>query len=376
MNSPLEVRKGIPLADDQRLAWLQLVRSENVGPQTFLDLIRRYGTASSALDALPDLVQRGRGRSIRIASRESAERELEQIYKIKARMICLGEPDYPLALRVADAPPPIITVLGDPAVLTRTFVAFVGSRNCSLAGAKLTAKLSQEVGLAGFATVSGLARGIDTAAHAATLQEGTVAVFAGGIDHIYPSENQDLARSIIDNSGALVSEMPFGWKPRAHDFPRRNRIVAGMALGLVVVEAAKRSGSLISARLANEMGRIVFAVPGSPLDPRSEGANHLIKQGAQLVTHSSDIIEALQTISNLQVQETYSARENDETDYSYEPGDDERKRLMAAIGHTPTNIDELIRFTGLSPASVATLILELDIAGKVERLSGNQVMLS
>ncbi len=373
MSDSLAPQTGIVLADDQRLAWLRLIRSENVGAITFLELIKRFGTASNALDALPELAARGRGKKIRIASIADAEREMARIEKMGATTVCLGEPAYPPALRAADAPPPLLTVYGSQEILSRNAIAFVGSRNSSLAGVKFTRQLARQIGTAGYATVSGLARGIDAAAHEATLEQGTIAIFAGGVDHIYPQENTQLAKSIVENGGAIVSEMPFGWKPRAQDFPRRNRIVAGIALGLVVVEAARHSGSLISARLANEMGRLVFAVPGSPLDPRSEGANHLIKQGAQLITDANDILEAIEPVAQNTAQQDYSLDENG-LDYSEdEPKESEREKLISAIGHTPTDIDEIIRFTGINPAIVQTLLLELDLAGRLERQSGNRV---
>ena len=271
---------GIVLTDQQRLSWLRLIRTENVGPSTFIELIKRFGTADRALDELPALVARSGRKSIKITSVAQAEAEFAKLTNFGARLVCLGEPDYPAALRAADAPPPVLTVVGSTEALTRHAVAFVGSRNASLAGAKLTGQLVSGVAAADYVVVSGLARGIDSAAHKASLHTGTIAAFAGGIDQVYPEQNEPLAHAIIDQGGAIISEMPFGWQPRAQDFPRRNRIVAGMALGLVVVEAAHRSGSLITARLANEMGRLVFAVPGSPMDPRSEGTNELIRQGA------------------------------------------------------------------------------------------------
>ncbi|MGI9365049.1 MAG: DNA-processing protein DprA, partial [Rhizobiaceae bacterium] len=232
-----------------------------------------------------------------------------------------------------------------------------------------------DLGQAGYVIVSGLARGIDSAAHQAGLRNGTVAVFAGGVDHIYPHQNRDLARAILDNGGALISEMPLGWKPRAQDFPRRNRIVSGMSLGLVVVEAAKRSGSLISARLANEIGRLVFAVPGSPLDPRSEGANHLIKQGASLITHARDIIQALEPMVDSPLQETYTLDEQSNREIDSQPDDSERSSVLNALSHAPVPVDDIMRYTGLDAGKVQMVILELDLAGKIERHSGNSISL-
>ena len=368
---------GIALDDDQRLAWLQLIRSENVGPTTFRELINHCGSASNALDALPELASRGRARkSLKVASRGDAEAELLRLQSMGGRMICLGEPDYPSALREADGAPPVLSVLGNADCMSRHAVAFVGSRNASLSGIKMARALAGDVGKRDYVTISGLARGIDSAAHEASLATGTIAVFAGGVDHIYPSENRQLARDIIDNGGALVSEMPLGTKPRAQDFPRRNRIVAGIALGLVVVEAARRSGSLISARLANEFGRIVMAVPGSPLDPRSEGTNHLVREGAVLIRNPDDIIEALEPLSNGSVQTSYSLSEPTDVKMpAPEPSEDDRQKVVSALDRTPTDIDELIRHTGLMPQQVQIVLLELSLAGTIERHPGNRVSL-
>lgn len=375
MTAPPAPPSGIRLADSQRVAWLRLIRSENVGPSTFLELIKRYGTATRALDALPELAARGRGRQIRIASQEDAERELHHLHQIKARVICLGEPDYPPALRAADAPPPVLTVMGNSQILLRNSVAVVGSRNASLSGKKLTRQFATALADAGYVITSGMARGIDTQAHLAALKQGTIAVFAGGIDRIYPPENQQLAQDIVSTGGTLLTEMPPGWQPRAQDFPRRNRIVAGIALGLLVVEAARRSGSLISARLANEMGRQVFAIPGSPLDPRSEGANALIKQGAQLVTSADDILTALEPVARSPIQSPYSLDEGKRGDFADPPDDSERQRFIEALSHSPTDIDELIRYTGLNSGTIQMIILELELAGRLERHRGNRISL-
>ncbi|MFD0918043.1 DNA-processing protein DprA [Pseudahrensia aquimaris] len=374
MSDLLSPRSGIRLDDTQRLAWLRLVRSESVGPATFRDLINYFGTASAALDALPDLAARAKsGKRITIASEDQAAQELEALSQLNGQVICLGEPDYPAALRAVDAPPPVISVIGNPMIFAENTVAFVGSRNASLSGIKLTGQLASETGKSGFATVSGLARGIDAAAHHASIETGTIAVFAGGVDHIYPRENAELAQAIVANSGAIVSEMPLGWQPRAQDFPRRNRIVAGIALGLVVVEAAKRSGSLISARLANEMGRIVFAVPGSPLDPRSEGANHLIKQGATLITSARDIVETLSPLRDINMQSAYTLEEGERQPLDANPSDSERQRLIDALDRTPVHVDEIVRFTNIEAANLHMLLLELDLAGRLERHPGNKV---
>jgi len=330
MNTPITPNAGIQLSDQQRVAWLQLIRSENVGPATFRDLINHFGTATTALEALPELASRGNGpKQIKIASQRQAEQELTRLEKLGGRIICLGEPDYPSALLASDGSPPVISVLGSVQTLSRNAVAIVGSRNSSLSGVKLTKIFARDIAKADYVIVSGLARGIDTAAHEASLSRGTVAIFAGGVDHIYPSENKALADQIIAQNGAIISELPLSWKPRAQDFPRRNRIVAGMSLGILVVEAARRSGSLITARLANEMGRLVFAVPGSPLDPRSEGTNGLIKQGALLVSNADDILQALEPLSETNQQASYSLNEEDtKTLFSAEPDASDRSMVL------------------------------------------------
>ncbi|MEM7301204.1 MAG: DNA-processing protein DprA [Pseudomonadota bacterium] len=367
------------LSDQQRLDWLRLIRSENVGPATFRDLINHFGTAARALEELPEFAIRARhGKQIRIATQAAAERELDALHRFGGRIVALGEPDYPAALRTIDAAPPLISVIGNVAAFQRNFVAIVGSRNASIAGIKFTHLLARGLAEADFATVSGLARGIDTAAHKATVETGTVAVLAGGIDQTYPPENADLLKQIWSGPGAAISEMPFGWSPQARDFPKRNRLIAGMSLGLAVVEASQRSGSLISARLANEMGRLVFAVPGSPLDPRSAGTNQLIRDGATLITGAPDVVEAIRPLIDMPMyQEEFRLEENDRFDPEQDepPIEDERATIINALGPTPTDVDDIIRLTGISPARVQVILLELDIAGRLERHGRNLVSL-
>ena len=354
-----------------------------MGPATFRDLISHYGTAAAALEALPELAERGGAAArIKICPIEDAERELVKCESVGARFIAIGEPDYPPILRNSDQSPPIIATIGNSETLMQKCVAIVGSRNASIAGMKLTQRFASQLGEHGYTIASGLARGIDTAAHRASLTTGTIAVFAGGVDHIFPDENIELAKAIVDNGGVLMSEMPMGWQPRAKDFPRRNRIVTGLAQGVVVVEAAKRSGSLISARLANEMGRIVLAVPGSPLDPRSEGTNGLIKQGATLVTSTDDIIEALAPLHDNASEFVYDIYENeDELPFEtkrtkIENTDDTiRNAILSSLGPSPTEIDDIIRFTGASAGQVQLTLMELDLAGRLERHTGNRVSL-
>ena len=367
---------GPTLTDRQRLNWLRLIRSENVGPASFRNLINRFGSAETALAALPELALAGGAKRLsRIPSEAEAMRELEAAQRFGARFAAVGEPDYPAMLRFMDPPPPLVAVKGNAGLFDRPSVSIVGARNASAAGARMARLLARGLGQAGYTVVSGLARGIDAAAHEASLETGTVAVLAGGLDRPYPPENVPLAGRIAAE-GALISEMPFGWEPRARDFPRRNRLVAGLGLGLVVVEAARRSGSLISARLAGEIGRLVFAVPGSPLDPRAEGTNGLIKEGAILVTEARDVVEALAPLAGGEARLPMPAMEEAE-DLSAvpPPAEGERAVVLEALGPTPVQIDELLRHTKLHPAQLAMVLLELDLAGRLERHAGGAVSL-
>jgi DNA processing protein len=364
---------GAPrLNERQRLAWLRLIRTPNVGPATFRDLINRFGSAESAIEELPGLMRNAKSAPPRIPTVEAAEAEMEIAARNDARFICIGEAEYPHLLREIDYPPPLLAVKGNASVFALPALAMVGARNASLAGMKMARKLASVVGKEGYAIISGLARGIDTAAHEGSLTTGTVGVFAGGLDRPYPPENIGLCEQILE-TGALISEMPFGWEPRAQDFPRRNRLVAGSALGLVVVEAAQRSGSLISARLANEMGRIVFAVPGSPLDPRAEGANRLLKDGAILVTGAEDVLDALSPLTLVERPNKLDAEEPPDFSDAPPPAQSDREKLVEALGPVPTGVDELIRHTGLHPAKVFMILLELDLAGLLERHPGGAV---
>ena len=369
-----EFNSGVRLTDAQRLDWLQLIRSENIGPRTFRMLINRYGGARAALNALPELARRGGAlKPVRVCPREEVEREFAAARRHGISFVALGEPEYPMRLRMIDDPPPIITVRGKLAALALPMVAMVGSRNASAAGLKIAERLARELGEAEFVIVSGLARGIDAAAHRASLASGTIAVLAGGHSRIYPSEHTDLLESILTN-GAAITEMPLDWEPRARDFPRRNRLISGLALGVVIVEAARRSGSLITARMALEQGREVFAVPGSPLDPRAEGTNGLLKQGANLVTEAADVVSVLRPILGQSIELPIEEPEPTAQPLS-EPGADERARLIALLGPAPVAIDDLVRLSGSSPAIVRTVLLELEIAGRIERHGGALVSL-
>lgn len=370
-------RTGRRLTDQQRLNWLRLIRSENVGPTTFRELINHCGGSAEALEALPELSKRGgsHGR-IRICSHENAERELRAGKKTGAALIGLGEPEYPHWLAMTAAPPPLLYLRGNLALLDQPIVAIVGARNGSAIGQKFTRMLSTDLGAAGFVIASGMARGIDTAAHVAALERGTVAVLAGGIDSIYPPENADLHEE-IGQRGVLLSEMPPGYRPRGQDFPRRNRLISGISAGVIVVEAAKRSGSLITARFAGEQGREVFAVPGNPLDPRAAGTNMLLGDGAGLVTSADDVISVLEPILGRGPISSGTGgpsfdSENEEP-IRMDVEQSERETVIEALGFSPVDIDEIIRATRLPARLVRIILLELDLAGRLER-HGNQLV--
>jgi len=367
---------GKTLAPSQKIAWLRLIRTPTIGPVTFRQLINRTGSAEAALDAVPSLAKKV-GAPAKIPSISEAEDEIAAVAARGGHMVAMGEPGYPPHLQHISGAPPLLSLVGGEKLDLERMVAVVGARNASAAGQRMTEVLSTGLGQQGFTVVSGLARGIDAAAHRAALPTGTIAVLAGGLDRIYPSENVPLADAIIAEGGMVLTEMPMGWEPRAQDFPRRNRLVSGSSLGVVVVEAAKRSGSLITARLALEQNREFFAIPGSPLDPRSEGGNHLIQQGAKLVTCADDIIESLTGIdlSRQTLFEPEWQPSPDEQAEIIDPTSDDRLLLLDALSPAPTAVDQLISTTGLRAPVVQMLLLELDIAGRIEWSSGQLVAL-
>lgn len=366
-----------PLTDAERLDWLRLIRTENVGPITFQRLLDQYGSARAALDALPELARRGgRTKPLRLASKADTERELAANHRLGARLLCSCEPDYPEALASLDDAPPVVSVLGHAHLLKRRAVALVGARNASLNGKKFAERLAAELGEAGLLVVSGLARGIDTAAHAGSLRTGTAAVVAGGIDIVYPPENDRLYRDIVQQ-GVVIAESAIGTQPQSRHFPRRNRLISGLSLGVLVVEAAMKSGSLITARMALDQGREVMAVPGSPLDPRCHGTNNLIRQGAALVESVDDVLRALENLSPPTARE----RQGDlfAAFQPTAPDESELERARALVlenlSPTPVAIDELVRGCQLSAPVVLTVVLELELAGRAQRQPGNQVNL-
>lgn len=361
-----------PLSDRERLARLRLARTENVGPVTFRQLIARYGSAEEALHALPDLArQGGRARPLRLYTNDAAERERDTLTAAGGVLVFPGEPAYPATLAILDHAPMVLSVLGDPGMLGRRSIAIVGARNASTSGRNFARKMAADLAAAGMAVISGLARGIDTAAHEGAI-DATVAAVAGGVDVIYPRENADLYRRIRDR-GAIVSEMPFGTQPQARHFPRRNRIISGLSMGVLVVEAALRSGSLITARLAGEQGRDVFAVPGSPLDPRCKGPNDLIRKGAKLTETAEDILSEFPPDGTAHPLPPFHTGQASAVIDLPEAGGSLPDRILARLGPTPVSVDDIVRESAEPAGLVRGALLELELAGQIERQPGDFV---
>lgn len=356
------------LSDAARREWLRVARTEGIGSVAFADLIGRFGDARRVLDALPDLARRsGRANPLRIPSDAEIESELAAGERLGARLICSGEARFPYLLAALDYPPPVLWALGRPELMKPRAVAIVGARVASAAGQRFATNLARELGAAGFTIVSGMAKGVDGAAHEGSLATGSVAVLGGGVDDIYPREHAEL-HARLARDGCIVSECPPGYRAQARDFPRRNRIISGLSLGVIVVEAEMRSGSLITARLAGEQGREVFAVPGSPLDPRAAGCNDLIRQGATLCAEVDDVLRV--------IGETRGLAEPDRARYQSfggEVSDALRERLAGLLSPTPVSRDELVRVTGAPAAEVYAALVELSLAGRAELLPGGLV---
>lgn len=357
--------------DEAALARLRLIRSPRIGPVTYRQLIARFGSADAALEALPALAMRGGGAAPMIADIPAVRREMATAAKLGARHLFIGDPDYPPLLAELENAPAAMLVRGDVALARRTCVAMVGARNASAAACRFARQLAQGLAEAGATVVSGLARGVDTAAHLGSLGGGTIGVIASGIDIAFPPENRELQERVA-REGLLIAEQPPGTEPLARHFPSRNRIIAGLAQGTVVVEAAPRSGSLITARIAAETGREVMAVPGSPLDPRAQGCNLLIREGATLVQSVEDILEAIRPIDPRAVRAPAGSFE---AEPAAEPSDAERRRIEGLLGPVPVPVDELIRQARLPAAMVQLVLLELELAGRLERHAGGRVSL-
>lgn len=364
------------LSDNEAFARLRLIRSQNIGPVTFRQLLGRFGSAIKAIDALPDIAARGKGRKVTLADPKKIENEITQSHNMGAQLIFLGSDEYPLLLAQMESAPACLIVRGNKELIKKPMVAIVGARNASAAACRFARTLSYDLKERGFTVVSGLARGIDTAVHMGAGGGGTAAVIAGGINIAYPPENSDLQNKLADNDIVLTEET-YDTKPIARHFPNRNRIIAGLSMGTVVVEAAPRSGSLITARLSGELGREVMAIPGSPLDPRSRGCNQLIRDGANLVQSADDIAELLTSFNGLvsegKWQSLEEVQEDWEEDSNTEPKEDEREDIISLLGMTFVSMDELIRQTSLSAANVQMILLELELAGRLERGAGAKV---
>lgn len=355
---------------------LRLIRTESVGPVGFDHLLGLYGSAGAALDALPGLARKGGAKALRIPTKAEAEREMAAVEKAGARLVARGEGDYPPLLAQIEAAPPLLTARGHLHLGRRPAVAMVGARNASAAGQRIAREIAFELGRHGLVVVSGLARGIDGVAHMAALESGTIAVVAGGIDVVYPPEHAELQARIAE-AGLVIAEMPPGTQPQARHFPRRNRLISGLALGVVVVEAALKSGSLITARFALEQGREVMAVPGSPLDPRARGANDLIRQGARLVESAEEIADILRPMIEPPLAEPGGGeftkppmQRPDEAEI-----DRHRDRVLQLLSPVPTPVDELLRQAELTPPVLFTILLELELAGRLQRYAGGRVAL-
>lgn len=391
-DAPLDVQAragGLapPLPEEERIAALGLARSRNVGPRTFAHLVRRFGSASAALEALPELAARGGSPNYRAAERGEVEAEWIRARSAGADLAVIGEDHYPRQLSVIDSAPPTVWVRGAPEIFERPSIAVVGSRNASALGLRTARQMARELGEAGRIVVSGLARGVDAAAHEAALERGTIAVLPGGVDVVYPPENRRLAERILEEDGALISECAMGVEPTGRHFPRRNRLISGLAAGVVLIEAAPRSGSLITARFALEQGREVMACPGSPEDPRSAGCNALIRDGAALVRDAADVLEALEMPVQPGLAEAGAPFRLDGAPVPEEEGfgvhDSEghesdqalAERIVGLLGPSPVEIDEVARACGAGPGRLSLVLLELELAGRAEVMAGGRIAL-
>ena len=373
-------------AQQNALDCLRLIRSENVGPATFYRLIDYYGDAGRALKALPELAKRGGSkRPIKPCTTEAAEQEIQKLHNLGGTILVYNDPEYPEHLRALPDAPPVLSLLGRTELIKNQGIGIVGARNASAGGMKMAARFAADIGAAGYPIVSGLARGIDTAAHQASLNSGTIAVIAGGIDVVYPQENQDLYDQIKEN-GLIIAESPLGTPPDRRHFPKRNRIIAGLSYGVLVVEAALKSGSLITANMALDYGRDVYAIPGSPMDPRAGGTNSLIKQqAAMMVTTPQDILDDLKAprsglfevnrqrafIPDIVENDPHMANTPDT-----ESNDNIYDQLPSLLSYTPVQTDELIRRSGHPAAAVLSALLEMELAGRIERHPGNKISLA
>lgn len=367
------------MVDQEKIASLRLIRSENIGIKTFYNLLKFYGNAQEAVSRLSSSANVGlKTKPIKLASLDKVENELEQLNKIGAELLYFKDKAYPKLLKVTGDVPPFLTMLGNKDLLEKQIIAIVGSRNASINGMNFTRKLANELGGSEFIVASGLARGIDSAAHSASIKSGTIAVIAGGIDHIYPPENAKLYKEIAD-TGLIIAENPYGTIPVANNFPQRNRIISGISIGTIVVEASLKSGSLITARFAAEQGRHVFAVPGFPMDYRFSGTNYLLKQGATLIESAQDVIDfvgaSISQSCNLQIKEEQLEMEDESRCEIRDAVAQIQDLILSSVGFTPTYVDDLVKEHNLSVDLVQVAVLELELEGKIVKSSNNTVIL-
>ena len=368
------IKQMASLIPKERIARLQLIRSQNIGPVTFKMLLTRFGSAVEALNHLPELNRRAGGRRITIYSAKKALEEMEKLKALGGAFVMIGDEDYPPLLESLDHSPPVLSVLGFTHLLKRRGVAIIGTRHASASALTLCAQMAYDISREDLTIISGLALGIDTKAHHASLKNGTIAVVAGGLDVIYPPQNEDLFHKICE-SGCVVSEMTLGQKPRAQHFPRRNRIISGLALLCVIVEAPLRSGAMITARIAAEQGRLVCAVPGSPMDPRSHGANQLLRDGATLVENGEDVLRELAPLLQDHVFEAKHKPAFTDKMADFSPKRQDYDDILSLLSPTPAQLDQLIRLSNKPSAIVNVILNDLEIAGRVHRDLGNRVSL-
>ncbi len=366
-----------PTTEDDRISWLRLLRSRRVGPSTFFRLMNEHGAANTALEALPEIARAAGVEGYEICPEGVVLDEIRSAKAAGAHLLCAGDPDYPSdLLQICDAPP-LLWAIGDTSILSRPMIALVGARNASSLGVRMARALATDLGERGYVIVSGMARGIDTAGHQAALGTGTIAVLGGGVDVMYPAENTLLAQEIAQ-SGLRLSEQPMGLTPQARHFPRRNRIISGMTRATIVVEAAAKSGSLITARNALDQGREVLSVPGHPFDARAAGCNMLIRDGARLVRNADDVIEALPAV-NLDQQPNLPLALTPKppaSDRSLRETGDLHNEILNRLGPSPVSEDQLIRDLAAPARRVSPILVDLELEGRIKRQAGGLLALA
>ncbi len=363
------------LSESERLDRLRLIRSSNIGPATFRVLLRRFGSATRALAEIPSLSHRAGGRRVRLYSKSLVKAEMDKLHHLGGKFVMIGDEDYPETLASLDHAPPVLSVMGHSHLIKKTCIAIVGTRHASASALSLTKKIAAEIAAENHIIVSGMALGIDTMAHEASLTTGTIAVLAGGVNVVYPPQNQGLYEQICA-TGCVISEMKLDEKPRAQHFPRRNRIISGLSLASVIVEAPTRSGAMITARMAAEQGRLVCAVPGSPMDPRAKGTNRLLRDGATLVETGEDVLREIAPLLDRPLKEDRNLYMDDALPVLPDPQQDDYDRIISLLGPTAVGLDDIVRLSGLSASLVNVIVTDLELAGRVHRDLGGRVAIS